>query len=159
MSLWLMGIVGTVWGVGEHLVSLAILGLVLVVEHGEVALVAGKGDAMLVDGSQDGTAGLVGVGAVAKAAVGPDLEYLAEVVADLGLLHVISAEALDARSVNDVTSGGEVEELAEGGGVLPRVMCGTDLGSTGLCFGYEAVEQGALAHTAVSAQECHFATD
>lgn len=129
--------------------------LVFVVEHGQITLVAGESDAVVLDGREDCTAGFVGVGAVAVTAVAANLEYFAEIVADFGTLDVEGAKALNARSVDDAATSGEVEELAEGGGVLTGVMCCTYLGSLDLRFGDEAVKQCALANSAVAAEQCH----
>ena len=80
----------------------AVAVLVLVVEHGEVRLVAALGDVMLLDGLQHGTAGFMGMGAVAEAAVLRVTEDFAEVAGQLLTLHVERAEALDARRVDEI---------------------------------------------------------
>ena len=110
---------------------------------------------MVLDSREDGTARFVGVGAVAVPAVLANLEYLAEIVTNLGTLDVEGAEALYARSVDDAAARGEVEELAEGGGVLTGVVCCAYLGDLDLRFGDKAVEQGRLADSAVATEQCH----
>jgi len=134
-------------------IPLTILLLVLVLEHREVALVARLGDAMILERRENGTTGFVGVGAVAILTFATYLEYLTEIMSHLGTLHVEGAKALDARRVDDAATGGQVEELAESGGVLTGVVCRTDLGRLGLCFGDETVEQGALPHSTVATEQ------
>ena len=86
----------------ELSVGFAVFVLVLVVEHREVTLVAALGDVVVLDSLQHGAARLVGVGAVAEAALLAVLEDFAEVAGQLLALHVERAEALDARGVDEV---------------------------------------------------------
>lgn len=89
-----------------------------------------------------GAAGLVRVGAVAKAAIGRETEYLTEIMAYLLRLHVEGAEAFDARRVDDPAASGQPQHLAEGGGVGARVVRIRNLGGAQVHAGNETVEQG-----------------
>ena len=55
---------------------------------------------MVFDGFQHGTARLMGMGAVGKAALLGEFENLTEIAGNLFLLHIEGAEALDARGVD-----------------------------------------------------------
>ena len=99
------------------LISLAVFPLLLIVEHAEVGGIARLADATLFYGLAHGAVRLMGVGAVAIAAVGRDGEYLAEVMTNLLLFHIEGAEALHSRCVNEPPVIIEGEHLGEGGGV------------------------------------------
>ena len=95
----------------------------------------------------------MGVRAVREAAAAREGEYVAEVVGHLFGLHVESAEALDARDVDERAALREFVELAVGCGVHARAvrlrhLCGACVG-----LGHERVEQGRLAHSRVSGQQ------
>ena len=109
-------------------------------------------DAALLYGLAHGTVGLVGVGAVAIAAVGRLGEYLAEVMADLLFFHVEGAEAFDTGGVDEPTSIAEGEHLREGGGVHALVVVLGNLGGTQMEVGEQGVDEGALAYAGVAGE-------
>ena len=65
-------------------------------------MVATLGDEVLVEGFEYGATWLVGVRAVAKAAVFRDTEYFGEIVRYFVELHIDHAETFDARSVDEL---------------------------------------------------------
>ena len=134
-------------------VPLPVLALLFVLEHGEIAGIAALGDAVLFHRWENGTTGLSRVGAVGKAAILPNAENLAEIVGNLRALHVEGAKALDARRVDDGSPEGKVEHLGEGGGVHSLVVRLAQVSRSGARFGNKPVQQGALPHSAVSAQQ------
>ena len=83
------------------LVGLAVFVLVLVVEHGEVGLVAALGDVVVFYGFEYGTAWLMGMGAVGEAALLGEFEDFLEIAGQLLPFHIEGAEALDAGSVDE----------------------------------------------------------
>ena len=85
------------------LVGFAIFVFVLVVEHGEVRLVAALGDVVVFYSLQDGTAGFMCVCAVGEAALAGELEDFAEIAGKLFTLHVEGTKALDAWGVDEPT--------------------------------------------------------
>ena len=87
---------------GEESVRFAVFVLVFVVEHREIRLIAALGDVVVFDSLEHGTAGLMGVGAVAEAALFGELKDFLEVAGQFFALHVERAEAFDARGVDEV---------------------------------------------------------
>ena len=65
-------------------------------------MVATLGDEVLVEGFEDGTTWLVGVGAVAETTLFGDAENLRELVRYLVKLHVYHTETFDAWGVDEV---------------------------------------------------------
>ena len=65
-------------------------------------MVAALGNVMVVKGFPDGTAWLVGVGTIGETAVLGEMENLLEIACQFLRLHIEGAEALDARSINDI---------------------------------------------------------
>ena len=98
-------------------ISLSILALFLIFQHIEVRGVARLTDVMLLHSLAHGTVGLSAIGTVAILALVGELENFREVVANLFNLHVEGAKALDAWSVDDVTSARYLVHFREGGGV------------------------------------------
>ena len=96
-------------------------------------------DAAFFDGLAHSAVGLVGVGAVAIAAVNRDFKYLTEVVANLLLFHIEGAKALDPRCIDEPAIGIEREHLREGGGVHTRVVALRNLGSAQAEVGQQSV--------------------
>ena len=153
----------------QHLVGFAITILVLILEHGEVGLVAALRDVMVFDGFQDGTARLVGVGAVAEAAVLGEVENLLEVACQFLALHVEGAKTLNARRINEIGSrtgksglsgiSGQWNPLREGGGVLTRLVGLADVGRTQVGTWHEAVDECRLAHAAVATEQRYLAAE
>lgn len=78
----------------------SIFPFLFILQDAEVTVVAGLGDEVFVEGREDGTTRLVGVGTVAEATIGGDTEDLFEVVAYGFLLEFDGAEAFDARGVD-----------------------------------------------------------
>ena len=131
-----------------RLIGLAIFALVLILEHAEIALVARLGDVVVADSLQHGTARLMGMGAVGKAAVLRELEDLGEIAGDLFRFHVERTETFDARSVDDIAIVvGQWYHLGERSGVHACVVCFADVGYTGFRAGNQQVEKGRLADT------------
>ena len=77
---------------------------------------------MLLNGLEHGTARLMGVGAVAETAVLGEMEYLLEITCQFLALDVERAETLDARGVDEITTGGKSKHLTERGCVHTRIM-------------------------------------
>ncbi len=86
-------------------VTFAVFSFLLVLEHGEIGSIATLGNQLVVNGCQHGATWLVGVGAVAEAAVSTILKYLTEIVAHLLGLEIEGAESADAGGVDDVGVG------------------------------------------------------
>ena len=86
----------------ETSVCLTVFGVVLVIEHGEVTLVAALGDVVVFERLKDGTARFMGVCTVRETTVLGKAEDLLEITRDFLWLHVEGAEAFNARSVNEV---------------------------------------------------------
>ena len=141
------------------LVRFAVFAFGGVVEDVEVGGVAGLGDVVAFKGGEDGAAGLVGVGAVVEAAVARDGEEFGEVVCYFILVEIDGAEAADARGVDDLTAGGEVEQLAEGGGVHAGVVHGRDFGGAQIEPWDEAVDQCGFANAGVARHQSDFAVE
>ena len=87
-------------GIPRDLIGLAVFVFVLVVEHGEVGLVAALGDVVVFYGFDYGTAGFVGVGAVGEAALLGELEDFLEIAGQLFAFHIEGSEALYSRSID-----------------------------------------------------------
>lgn len=79
-----------------------ILVLILILEHREVAVVPAFGNVMLLYRFQNGTARLVGMGAIREAAVFRELEYLSEIACKLFPFDVERSETFNARRINQV---------------------------------------------------------
>ena len=107
---------------------------------------------MVLQGLEHGTARLMGVGTVGEAAVLGEAEDLTEIARQLFRLHVESAEALDARSVNQ-PSAFEGDHLRKGGGVLSHLMGIRDLGRTEVHAWHEAVDECRLPHPAIATEQ------
>ena len=86
----------------ETSVCLTVFGVVLVIEHGEVTLVAALGDVVVFERLKDGTARFMGVCTVRETTVLGKAEDFLEITRDFLWLHVEGAEALNPRSVNEV---------------------------------------------------------
>ena len=89
-----------------NLISRAVFGLVLVAQHIQIRLVARRRQAVLLKRLQHGAARLVRMGAVAKAAVGRELEYVTEIMRQLLRLNIKRAEALYPRNVDERSAVG-----------------------------------------------------
>ena len=135
------------------LVGLPVFALLLVVEHGEVGLVAALGYVVVLHGLADGAPRLVGMRAVVEAAVLGEVEDLAEIARQLLTPDVEGAEALDARCVDEVAAAGQREHLAESGGVHARVVGLGDVGRAQVGPGQDGVDERRFAHAAVAAEE------
>ena len=84
----------------------AVLPTLLVLEDAEIADVAGRSYTPSLDGFAYGASRLMGVCTVAKPASSTLLEELWEVMGHLGIFHLEHTEALDAWSVNEISSLG-----------------------------------------------------
>ena len=135
------------------LVGLPVFALLLVVEHGEVGLVAALGYVVVLHGLADGAPRLVGMRAVVETAVLGEVEDLAEIARQLLAPDVEGAEALDARCVDEVAAAGQREHLAESGGVHARVVGLGDVGRAQVDPGQDGVDERRFAHAAVAAEE------
>jgi len=132
---------------------LPVLILILVFEHGEIALVSAGSDIMLLHRLDDGASRLMGVGAIGEPTALRELEYLLEVASELLLLDVERAESLDARSVYQIATARQVYHLAEGRGVHARVVSVADLSRALSSLGHQLVDESRFAHATVAAQE------
>ena len=133
--------------------GLPILALSAVAQHREVRLVAAGGDTPVQCRFIDRTTGLPRVGAVAVAAVLSNVEDFAEVVPHLLFLHVNSAEAFDARGVDNPTSMvGQGVHLREGGRVGAFVVGVGDGTCARQRLAEDGIKQGALPYARVAAQ-------
>ena len=103
-------------------ISLSILALLFIFQHIEVGGVARLTDIMLLHRLAHGTVGLSAMGTVAILALVGVVENLWEVVANLFNLHVEGTKALDAWSIDDVTSARDLVHFREGGGVHALVV-------------------------------------
>ena len=136
----------------KKLESLAVFAGFLVVEHGEVGLVAALGDEVIFEGLKDGTAGLVGVGAVGKATVLGETENFFEITCQFFRFHIEGAKALDARCIDEPPLSNR-NHLAECSSMQAGVVGIGDLGGAEIGPGHEAIDEGGLPHPAVAAQE------
>ena len=135
------------------LVGLPVFALLLVVEHGEVGLVAALGYVVVLHGLADGAPRLVGMRAVVETAVLGEVEDLAEIARQLLAPDVEGAETLDARRVDEVAAAGQREHLAESGGMHARVVGLGDVGRAQVGPGQDGVDERRFAHAAVAAEE------
>ena len=103
-------------------VSLSILALFLIFQHIEVRGVARLTDIMLLHRLAHGAVGLSAMGTVAILALVGVVENFREIVANLFHLHVEGTKALDAWSVDDVTSARYFVHFREGCGVHALVV-------------------------------------
>ena len=81
--------------------GLAVFRLVVVVEHGEVALIARGCNEMVIERLTDSAAGFMSVCAVGKTAVGGMVENIGEIAGDFLWFHVEGSETFDARRVDE----------------------------------------------------------
>jgi hypothetical protein len=88
--------------ISVYLISFAIFVFVLIFKHGEVGLVATLRNVMVLDGLQNGTARLMGMGAIRKTAILGEMEDFLEVAGQLLTLHIEGTKALDSWSVDEV---------------------------------------------------------
>ena len=152
----------------QTLICLTIFGLVLIVEHRQIALIAALGNIVVFKCFQHCTARLMGMGAIAKTTIGRKTEYLAEIARQLFRLHVERAEALDARSVDEVggwkvegggwkVEGGGLKvegyHLAECGGVHTRVVSIANFCRLEVGIWYEPIDKGALPYPAIATEQ------
>ena len=87
--------------ISRSLIGLAVFVFVLVVEHREIALITALGDVVVFDGFEHSTAWLMGVGAVAEAALLGELEDFLEIAGQFLAFHIEGAKAFDAWSVDE----------------------------------------------------------
>ena len=126
--------------------GLAVFRLVVVVEHGEVALIARGCDEMVIECLADSAAGFVGVCAVGKTAVGGMVENIGEIAGDFLWFHVEGAETFDARRVDEpaplpVLSKGSFYHLAMRRGVGACVVGFADCCRAQFQARHESVEK------------------
>ena len=88
--------------ISRSLIGLAVFVFVLVVEHGEVGLVAALGNVVVFDGLQDGTAWFVGMGTIREATLLGELEDFLEIAGQFLAFHIEGAKAFDAWSIDEI---------------------------------------------------------
>ena len=132
---------------------LTIFVLVLILQHGEITLITALGNVMFRHGLAHGTSWLMGMGTVGETTVLGELEDLTEITRQLFLLDIKGAEALDSRRVDEPAPTGKGQHLGEGRGMHARVVSITDLRGTQMGLRDELVDERALPHSTVSAEE------
>ena len=138
-------------------IARAILALVLVFKHGEVGLVARRGYVVIFYRIKHSTTGFVGVGAVGEPAILGEAEDFLEVAGYFFGLHIEGAKAAYAGRVDDISAIGQLQHLAEGGGVHAGIVGIGNLGGTQLSARHESVDKRGFAYTAVAAEHGHLA--
>lgn len=128
----------------------AIFPFVAVVEDGEVGVVARLGDTVVSDGTEDGTARFMGMGAVPETAVGRLLEDFREVMGDLVGLHFDGTEAAYPRSVYYPATEWEGKHLREGRGMSALVMDIRNRGSPQVKSRNQGVDEGGFPNPGIS---------
>ena len=130
--------------------SLTALRVVLISgEQPEVAGVAALGDSATAHGVLHGAAGFVRVRAVAVAAARGERREFREALGDARRVHVVHAEAADARRVDHAHAAGQLVQAGRRGGVAAAAVAGAH--RAGLCRGLlvQGVQQRRLAHAAL----------
>src|SRR5574344_1086460 len=96
---------------------------------------------------EDGTTGLVAMGAIAKAAIGRELEYFGKVMTYFFYFHIEGAKAFDARSIDNVATVGNGKHLRESSGMGTFVVRVGNLGSLLNIFCQKRIDECGLAHS------------
>ena len=127
----------------SKLISRAVFPFLLVFQDGEVRGIARWGQLVVFQCFEHGTSWFVRMRAVAEAAVGRELENVAEEMRHFLAFHVERAETFDARDVDDRAAAfsWKVKEFAEGGGVHARSVCFRDLCRSGVRLRHKTIEE------------------
>ena len=109
---------------------LTILVLVLVFEHGQVALVSTGGNEVIFHRLDDSTTRFVGMRTVGKTTIFGEMEDFLEITGQFLFLDIKCTEALDSRSIYQITTIRQFNHLTECGGVHTRIVRIADFCST-----------------------------
>ena len=109
---------------------LTILVLVLVFEHGQITLVSAGGNEVIFHRLDDSTTRFVGMRTVGKTTVLGEMEDFLEITGQFFFLDIKRTEALDARSIYQITTLRQFNHLTECGGVHTRIVRIADFCST-----------------------------